>query len=80
MTQVQEARDANGAHEIALSCSVVLRHASYIGVEADKMVRLRHPELCMDELNEAAGVLQRALSRIEWAKEILLSKTLQAAE
>ena len=80
MEQMQEARDANGTHEIAMSCSVVIRHASFIGVEAEKMVRLRHPELCMDELNEAAGVLQRALSRIERAKEILLSKTLQAAE
>lgn len=80
MKQFQEARDANGTNEIKLSCSVVLRHASYIGVEAERMVRLRHPELCMDELNEAAGVLQRALGRIERAKEILLSKTLQAAE
>src|SRR3569623_3029393 len=80
MEQMQEARDANGTHEIAMSCSVVIRHASFIGVEAEKMVRLRHPELCMDELNEAAGVLQRALSRIERAKEILLSKTLPAAE
>lgn len=80
MEQMQEARDANGAHEIKMSCSVILRHASFVGVEADKMARLRHPELCMDELNEAAGVLQRALGRIERAKEVLLSKTLQAAE
>lgn len=80
MERMQEARDANGTHEIALSCSVIVRHASYVGVEAEKMVRLRYPELCMDELNEAAGVLQRALDRIERAKDILLSKTLQAAE
>lgn len=80
MEQMQEARDANGINEIKLSCSVVIRHASFIGVEAENMVRCRYPELCMDELNEAAGVLQRALVRIERAKEILLSKTLQAAE
>jgi hypothetical protein len=81
MDKYQEARDANAAHEIALSCSVVLRHASFIGVEAEKMVRLRYPALCMDELNEAAGVLQRALNRVELAKEILLSKvSAEAAE
>src|SRR3569832_906209 len=74
MERMQEARDANGAHEIKMSCSVILRHASFIGVEADKMVRLRHPELSMDELNEAAGVLQRALNRVEMAKQELLSK------
>ena len=80
MIDYQEARDANGAHEIKMSCSVILRHASFVGVEADKMVRLRHPELSMDELNEAAGVLQRALDRIEKAKQVLMGKTLEAAE
>lgn len=79
---IQEARDDNAAYEIRMSCNVIKRHASYVGVASDEMVRLSavSEPLLMDELNEAAGVLERALKRVETAKQVLLGKTLQAAE
>lgn len=82
MSYEQEARDDNAAYEIRMSCSVIKRHASYVGVASDEMARLSKvcEPMVMDELNEAEGVLQRALGRIETAKQVLLSKTLQAAE
>jgi len=79
MTQAQ---DAVQREQIVGSCRVIKSHASFIGVAAETMATMPaeyEPE-CMDELNEALGVLQRAMERIERAKQTLLSKTLEAAE
>ena len=66
------------------SCRVIKSHASFVGVAATEIHTMppgTYAPLCMDELNEAAGVLQRALDRIENAKQVLLNKpALQAAE
>src|SRR3569832_548659 len=55
MERMQEARDAIGAHEIKMSCSVILRHASFIDIETEKKDQQRHPEKSKDKQNEAAG-------------------------
>ncbi len=70
--------------QIIDSCRVIKTHASFVGVSATEIHTMppgTYAPLCMDELNEAAGVLQRALDRIEKAKQTLLNKpALQAAE
>jgi hypothetical protein len=81
-TYQQQARDDGAAYEIRMSCQAIKRQASYVGVASNEMVRLSavSEPMVMDELNEAEGVLRRALARIENAKQTLLSKTLVAAE
>lgn len=76
MTYEEEARNFNDMNEIAMSCRVIKSHASFVGVAAERVVSMPETYVpsCMDELNEAAGVLQRALGRIERAKETLLAK------
>tara|TARA_R110000868_G_C10778169_1_gene755298 strand:+ start:776 stop:1033 length:258 start_codon:yes stop_codon:yes gene_type:complete len=76
--------DFTRRQDIIDSCRVIKSHASFIGVSATEihtMPQGTYAPVCMDELNEAAGVLQRALDRIENAKQVLLNKpALQAAE
>lgn len=83
MTYAQEARDGEMRHQIIQSCRVIKSHASFVGVSADKMVRMPndYTPVCMDELNEAEGVLRRAMDRIERAKQTMLAKVpAEAAE
>ncbi len=77
MTYESEARDAQRRTEIRDSCCVIKTHASFIGVASLEIAHM--PEsvvpLCMDELNEAEGVLKRAMARIDQAKDVLLIKS-----
>jgi hypothetical protein len=68
--------------QIEDSCRAIKSHASFIGVSAAEILTMpaEFTPGCMDEINEAAGVLQRALDRIKEAKQTLLSKQLEAAE
>lgn len=61
---------------IADSCRVIKRHASSVGVDAQEIahVSATSAPALMDELNEAAGVLENAYARIQRAKEALLDK------
>lgn len=74
--------DAMQRQEIVDSCRVIKTHASFVGVAAGLIARMpdTYTPGCMDELNEAMGVLQRALDRIEKAKDQLMRKIPQAAE
>lgn len=68
--------DFGNRDAITASCRLIKRHASFVGVAASE-VRGMPPDfepLCMDELNEAIGVMQRAIDRLEGAKERLQAK------
>ena len=85
MQRQQDARDAQNRLEIVGSCRVIKSHASFIGAAAQEIAYMPQSTvpMCMDELNEAEGVMRRALDRIERAKETLLLKAdhqLTAAE
>lgn len=52
--------------QIVDSCRAIKRHASYVGVAVSEMTGMPadfEPN-CMDELNEAIGVLERAKQRL----------------
>lgn len=76
--------DAINRERITDSCRVIKSHASFIGVAALEIAHMpeEYTPACMDEINEADGVLRHALERIERAKDTLLSKSdhLVAAE
>ena len=82
MSDLTESRDMMQREQIVDSCRAIKSHASFIGVAAAQMLTMPADFTpgCMDEIKEAAGVLQRALDRIEKAKQVLLSKQLEAAE
>ena len=81
---MSRAQDAMLRKQITDSCRVVKSHASFIGCAAQEIVHMptEYTPACMDEINEAEGVLQRAMERIERAKQSLLNKSveLSAAE
>ena len=79
---MSDEQDYMNREQITDSCRVIKTHASFVGVASDKIARMHNDYGlgCMDELNEAAGVLERALERVERAKQTLLRKMPQAAE
>lgn len=52
--------------EIVDSCRAIKRHASFVGVYALQVTGMPDDFIpgCMDELNEAIGVLERAKQRL----------------
>lgn len=77
MSYARDARDATHRLAITDSCRLIKNHASFIGVMAADVTSMPADYMpgCMDELNEAAGVMQAALERIEKAKQTLLAKS-----
>lgn len=75
-------RDALWRQQVTDSCLVIKSHASFIGAAAAeiKSMPADYVPVCLSEIEEAEGVLRRALDRIEKARQALVGKTMQAAE
>lgn len=70
------AQDAKHREQITDSCRVINTHASFIGTAAAEIKSMpsTYVPICLDELDEAEGVLRRALAKIEQAKRDLAAK------